>query len=181
MSSWTRAAAVMKPTERPFWQTARPRPRAMWVLPVSAIAVALSSPLRAYTQPLHLFPDSGGHGSRLLKMPRHDLAVHHGWKHVFLAWLNNILRGKLGIYFGSTMVIHWRKQPVHPIYGHLYRLRSLKISQIDVSDFDTNATRHIGGNAGRHSNSTDNQHLLIMSMVFRPLNAWFPPLLHSHR
>ena len=34
MSSWTSAAAVMKPTERPFWQAARPRPRAMWVLPV---------------------------------------------------------------------------------------------------------------------------------------------------
>jgi hypothetical protein len=24
----------MKPTERPFWQAARPRPRAAWVLPV---------------------------------------------------------------------------------------------------------------------------------------------------
>ena len=32
MSSWTRAAAVVK-TDIPFWQAARPR-RATWVLPV---------------------------------------------------------------------------------------------------------------------------------------------------
>ena len=34
ISSWTRAAAVVKPTLRPFWQAARPRPSAMCVLPV---------------------------------------------------------------------------------------------------------------------------------------------------
>ena len=41
MSSWTSAAAVMKPTERPFWQAARPRPRAMWVLPVPLLPSAM--------------------------------------------------------------------------------------------------------------------------------------------
>ena len=41
MSSWTSAAAVMKPTERPFWQAAKPRPRAMWVLPVPLLPSAM--------------------------------------------------------------------------------------------------------------------------------------------
>ena len=34
MSSWTSAAAVVKPTDMPRWQAAKPKPRAMWVLPV---------------------------------------------------------------------------------------------------------------------------------------------------
>ena len=34
INSWTNAAAVIKPTVRPFWQAARPRPRATWVFPV---------------------------------------------------------------------------------------------------------------------------------------------------
>ncbi len=33
-------------------------------------------------------------GAPLLKMPRHDLAVHHGWRHVLLAWLTTIRCGK---------------------------------------------------------------------------------------
>jgi sorbose reductase len=33
-------AAVVKPTARPFWQAARPKPSAMWVLPVPAEAAS---------------------------------------------------------------------------------------------------------------------------------------------
>jgi hypothetical protein len=28
------AAAVIKPTDKPFWQAASPNPRTMWVFPV---------------------------------------------------------------------------------------------------------------------------------------------------
>ena len=41
INSWTKAAAVIKPTERPFWQAARPRPRAIWVLPVPELPRAM--------------------------------------------------------------------------------------------------------------------------------------------
>ena len=41
MSSWTRAAAVVKPTDIPLWQAATPRPRAMWVLPVPLFPAAM--------------------------------------------------------------------------------------------------------------------------------------------
>ena len=41
MSSWTRAAAVVKPTDIPLWQAARPRPRAMWVLPAPLLPTAM--------------------------------------------------------------------------------------------------------------------------------------------
>ena len=34
ISSCTSAAAVMKRTFKPFWQAAKPKPRAIWVLPV---------------------------------------------------------------------------------------------------------------------------------------------------
>ena len=64
-------------------------------LPRGCLGVSCHCHLRASTQPLHLFPNSGGRGARLLKMPRHDLAVLHGWWHVLLACLNNSLRGKL--------------------------------------------------------------------------------------
>ena len=42
MSSWTRAAAVVKPTDIPFWQAARPRPRGTWVLPVPLLPTAMT-------------------------------------------------------------------------------------------------------------------------------------------
>ena len=42
MSSWTRAAAVVKPTDIPRWQAARPRPRATWVLPVPLLPTAMT-------------------------------------------------------------------------------------------------------------------------------------------
>ena len=34
ISSWTRAAAVVKRTLKPFWQAANPSPKATWDLPV---------------------------------------------------------------------------------------------------------------------------------------------------
>ena len=43
---------------------------------------------------LHLTPNSGRRSAALLEMPRHDLTVHHGWRHVRLAWLNTIRRGE---------------------------------------------------------------------------------------
>ena len=42
ISSWTRAAAVVKPTDIPFWQAARPSPRATWVLPVPLFPTAIT-------------------------------------------------------------------------------------------------------------------------------------------
>ena len=41
INSWTRAAAVVNPTDIPFWQAARPSPRAMWVLPVPLLPTAM--------------------------------------------------------------------------------------------------------------------------------------------
>ena len=34
------AAAVVKPTDKPFWQAASPNPRAMWLLPVPLLPTA---------------------------------------------------------------------------------------------------------------------------------------------
>ena len=42
MSSWTSAAAVVKPTDMPRWQAARPKPRATWVLPVPLLPMAMT-------------------------------------------------------------------------------------------------------------------------------------------
>ena len=42
ISSWTRAAAVVKPTDIPRWQAAKPRPRATWVLPVPLLPTAMT-------------------------------------------------------------------------------------------------------------------------------------------
>src|SRR6516164_9828730 len=51
ISSWTRAAAVMKPTDKPFWQAASPNPRAMWVFPVPLLPTAITFSRRAtYSQ-----------------------------------------------------------------------------------------------------------------------------------
>src|SRR6516164_3864772 len=51
ISSWTRAAAVMKPTDKPFWQAASPNPRAMWVFPVPLLPTAITLSRRArYSQ-----------------------------------------------------------------------------------------------------------------------------------
>ena len=51
MSSWTRAAAVVKPTDIPRWQTASPSPRATWVLPVPLLPMAMTFSLRSmYSQ-----------------------------------------------------------------------------------------------------------------------------------
>ena len=40
-----RAAAVVKATDKPFWQAARPSPSAMWLLPVSELPVSSASRL----------------------------------------------------------------------------------------------------------------------------------------
>src|SRR6516165_5888674 len=51
ISSWTRAAAVMKPTDKPFWQAASPSPRAMCVFPVPLLPTAITLSRRArYSQ-----------------------------------------------------------------------------------------------------------------------------------
>ena len=42
MSSCNSAAAVVKPTDIPFRQAARPNPRAMWVLPAPPLPVAMT-------------------------------------------------------------------------------------------------------------------------------------------
>jgi hypothetical protein len=34
-------AGVMKPTDRPFWQAAKPSPSAMWLLPVPLLPTAM--------------------------------------------------------------------------------------------------------------------------------------------
>ena len=36
-----RAAAVVKPTDKPFWQAARPSPSPMWLLPVPELPTAM--------------------------------------------------------------------------------------------------------------------------------------------
>ncbi len=41
MSSWTRAAAVVKPTDIPFWPAASPKPRATWVLSAPLLPMSL--------------------------------------------------------------------------------------------------------------------------------------------
>ena len=49
MSSRTSAAAAVKPTDIPFWQAARPR--AMWVLPVPLLPMAMTFSRRStYSQ-----------------------------------------------------------------------------------------------------------------------------------
>src|SRR5262249_28359855 len=45
------AAAVMKPTDRPFWQAASPNPRAMCVLPVPLLPTAITFSRRAMYSP----------------------------------------------------------------------------------------------------------------------------------
>jgi putative transposase len=51
MSSWTRIAAVVKPTFRPFWQAARPIPRATCVLPVPLGPRAMTFSRRSMNSP----------------------------------------------------------------------------------------------------------------------------------
>ena len=41
ISSWTRDAAVVNPTDMPLWQAARPVPWATWVLPVPLLPMAM--------------------------------------------------------------------------------------------------------------------------------------------
>ena len=41
-NSCTRAAAVVKPTDMPLWQAAKPSPRATWVLPVPLLPTAMT-------------------------------------------------------------------------------------------------------------------------------------------
>ena len=55
-----------------------------------AIIVATCPVRRPYIK----FPAPVVAGAALLNMPRHDFAVHHGWRHVLLAWLNTIRRGE---------------------------------------------------------------------------------------
>ena len=42
ISSWTRAAAAVKPTDIPLWQAASPSPRATWVLPAPLLPTAMA-------------------------------------------------------------------------------------------------------------------------------------------
>lgn len=42
ISSWTRAAAVVKPADIPFRQAARPNPRATWVLPAPLLPMSMT-------------------------------------------------------------------------------------------------------------------------------------------
>ena len=51
ISSWTKPAAVVKPTESSRWQAAKPSPRATWVLPVPLLSTATTfSRVRMYSQ-----------------------------------------------------------------------------------------------------------------------------------
>lgn len=48
--------------------------------------------LRSCTESLRLIANSGNHGDRLLEMPRHDLTVYHGRRHVLTARLTIVRR-----------------------------------------------------------------------------------------
>ncbi len=51
LNSWTKAAAVTKPTVRPFWQAAKPRPRAIWILPGPELPSAMTFSRRSTYSP----------------------------------------------------------------------------------------------------------------------------------